>query len=202
MKGITPKEFINKINNFQKGLSFETKEILECMNDAHADYVRRIFVNGRNGNLQKIGQYSTKPMLIGRKTFDGLKSTYKIRKDAEWRTVNTRKGKRRLAVLQGGYKEFRQITGRQTATVDLRLRGTLYTDVANGVPRRSMNVASYKLQKRNKFVVFSGVSNEENSRKLQGHIERYGDVTFKADKVMLRNLGKCLAFNSVKLLLK
>ena len=202
MKGLTPKQFINKVNRFQKGLSFETKEILECMNDAHADYVRRIFINGRNGNLQKIGQYSTKPMLIGRKTFSGLKSGYKIKKGSEWRTVNTPKGSRRLAVLDGGYKEFRQITGRQIATVDLRLRGTLYTDVANGVPRRSMRVNSYKLQKRNKFVVFSGVSNQENAKKIEGHIKRYGQITFKADKLMLRNLGKCLAFNSVKLLTK
>lgn len=205
MKGLTPKQFIAKLDRFQKGLSFETKEIKECIYDAHADYVRRIFINGRDANLSRIGQYSTKDMLVGRKTFRGLKSEYKFDKDSQWVTVNTRKGNRRLAVLKGGYKEFRSIVGRRTDTVDLKLRGMLYTDVANGIPREikpGQQVNKYKMYKNGKYILYNGVSNDENAKKIEGHVKRYGVETFKADKLMLRNLGKCLAYNSVKLLIK
>lgn len=93
---------------------------------ARGEMLERIFTNGQASNGSKIGDYSTRPMLVGFKSFinAGPARAFFAEKP-RWVTVQTQRGPRRLAIMQGGYKELRQREGRVTAFVNLRREGRL-----------------------------------------------------------------------------
>ena len=81
---------------------------------------RRVYTEGEDVDGGKIGKYSTKPTLVGAKSFIKKASVNKVfgkgkNKKLQWRTVNGH----RLAILPGGYKQIRQIEGFETAHVNL-----------------------------------------------------------------------------------
>lgn len=102
---------------------------------------RRVFYLGKSAGGDSIGQYSTKPMLVGSSTFTRYGSqvpgraavsavfgSRRKRASRKWVTVNGH----RLAVLSGGYKEFRRLLGRDTSKVNLNLTGDLFRAVVSG----------------------------------------------------------------------
>lgn len=56
---MTVKEYQKKLDKRLSEISFTNQTLRECVNDTHADYVQRIFVNGRRSNLTQIGQYKS-----------------------------------------------------------------------------------------------------------------------------------------------
>ena len=93
-------------------------------------YLRRIFNEGKATDNELIGLYSTKPMLTGSKNFinQGRAQSF-FKKKNEWKTIKTPKGKQALALIPGGYKEFRQLNGFQSDKVDLEFRGDLFRSI-------------------------------------------------------------------------
>jgi hypothetical protein len=96
---------------------------------------RRIFNSGIASDGSKIGNYSTRPILVGASSFANkskarnvLGSKKRRRDEIDWRTV---KG-RRLAVFPGGYKQLRRVQGFQTAYVDLEVNGDLRRSIVVG----------------------------------------------------------------------
>jgi hypothetical protein len=90
----------------------------------------RVYTKGNNTDGQQIGQYSTKSTLIGATSFRKKESVNKVfgkkkNKNLSWVTV---KGNR-LAVLQGGYKEIRNIDGDETAFVNLKRTGKMFKEL-------------------------------------------------------------------------
>jgi len=87
----------------------------------------RIHNEGKNVRETQIGKYSTKPTLIGAKSFRKKSTANKIfgskkkRSELKWRKV---KGKS-LAILPGGYKQIRALDGDKTSFVNLSRTGKL-----------------------------------------------------------------------------
>lgn len=93
---------------------------------------KRIFVDGKNSNDTKIGDYSTKPMLVGAKSFinKGTADKFFKRKDNKWKTIQRGGNNYPLAVLDGGYKELRRLTPRKVDFVNLKYTDDLFFDFA------------------------------------------------------------------------
>lgn len=138
---------VNKLAGLDAFMRREAKLITgEVIGTYFGEYVSRIFNEGKASDKTPIGQYSTKPMLVGAKSFmnktkanaffSSEKAKNKKNKgDSGWRTIKTEKGFERLKLIEGGYKEFRALNGLQTSEVDLTFRGDLFRSVKLDVKR-------------------------------------------------------------------
>lgn len=138
---------VNKLAGLDAFMRREAKLITgEVIGTYFGEYVSRIFNEGKASDKTPIGQYSTKPMLVGAKSFmnktkanaffSSEKAKNKKNKgDSGWRTIKTEQGFERLKLIEGGYKEFRALNGLQTSEVDLTFRGDLFRSVKLDVKR-------------------------------------------------------------------
>lgn len=138
---------VNKLAGLDAFMRREAKLITgEVIGNYFGEYVSRIFNEGKASDKTPIGQYSTKPMLVGAKSFmnktkanaffSSEKAKNKKNKgDSGWRTIKTEQGFERLKLIEGGYKEFRALNGLQTSEVDLTFRGDLFRSVKLDVKR-------------------------------------------------------------------
>jgi hypothetical protein len=123
--------------NSLKTLDMMLREIATTI---YANNIRRIHNKGLAVNESRIGNYSTKPTLIGAKSFTTKAAANKafalikreqkaasknVKGASKWVTV---KGKH-LAELSGGYKQIRQLEGKATSVVNLNRTGTLQDDL-------------------------------------------------------------------------
>lgn len=127
----------NLINKMDSIIDLLNKEMINAeevaMRQLIAKYTERIFNRGSASDETRIGNYSTKPMLTGSKNFINVtKATNFFKTKPEFRKVKTPKGNRALAVVKGGYSEFRTLNGLQNAFVDLEFRGDLFRSIQVG----------------------------------------------------------------------
>lgn len=164
---------VNKLAGLDAFMRREAKLITgEVIGTYFGEYVSRIFNEGKASDKTPIGQYSTKPMLVGAKSFmnktkanaffSSEKAKNKKNKgDSGWRTIKTEQGFERLKLIEGGYKEFRALNGLQTSEVDLTFRGDLFRSVKLDVKRFAIGFNSILqkakadyLEERFKKVIF------------------------------------------------
>lgn len=145
----------------------------------------RITKTGIDADGQKYKPYSTKPILVGAKSFTGKPSAadgYLSRKKTAWRTIGGSSGYAaylsasagnktsdkgvHLAILPGGYKQLRELQGRQTAFVDFSMSGSMWKDI---------DIIS-KQNEHQKGVVIIGAKDEDEKKKLEGNTKRKGDI--------------------------
>jgi len=124
----------------------------------------RVHDTGIDAKGNKYASYSTKPTLVGDKTFafkfasQALLGSKSKRKKLEWRTV---KGKH-LAILPGGYEKIRQLQNRQINHVDFSVTQRMWQDI---------NV----IKSTNNSVTI-GAKEDLNKKKLSGNTARKGDI--------------------------
>mgnify|MGYP006921349274 CR=1 FL=1 len=133
---------------------------------------KRVQETGTNAKGTKFPAYSTKPMLIGSSSFPTKAVGQKVfgskekRKSMEWRTLGEGEDAKRLAILQGGYKEWRALMGRQTGHVDFSVSNEMWNDI---------NVIS-KQSDHAKGIAIIGAKKDSEKRKLEGNTKRKGDI--------------------------
>jgi hypothetical protein len=193
---LTPQQQADKLNLFIGNFDNLIADTFESATlNLLTDIKTRVFGEHEDTSGGKLGQYSTKPTLIGAKSFinKGGANTFfeaqKKKEDGKWRTV---KGKH-LFVLDGGYKELRQIQGRQTAEIDLQYsfelaKSGLTTKIGSGVYQvkfanlLSQNKGRGFEKRRGKKVFYA--SNEEQKKatsfvgkKIVGELKKaFGNV--------------------------
>lgn len=148
-------------------------------------FVERIFVFGLDAKNMKIGEYSTKSMLTGSKNFrtpsDAKEFFGKIKgapksksgktkgdlkyNSIGWVSVKTATGLKRLAIVPGGYKEFRSLNQLQNQFVDLNFRGDLKFSVVLGDDNMGFNnleqfQKAMKLEAKYKTPIFTATPEE------------------------------------------
>lgn len=133
MAELTPEQFKKKMQNYAQDLiKTQIDTVAEIGSTLNGEIKARIFNRGINANQRKIGQYSTAPMLIGSSGFINKSSANKVlgskakRRKLDWVTL---KGKKKLAVLKGGYREFRSLNKRENSYVDLQFKGDLLRSI-------------------------------------------------------------------------
>jgi hypothetical protein len=167
---VTFQEYDKKLNGVIKDLETGAhgQVMVEMALNALTLIKQRVQTKGVDSGGSKYKPYSTKPMLVGGKSFiqksaaSALLGSKKKRKDLEWRTVNGHK----LALLPGGYKQFRDMQGRQTSFVDFTFTGGMWKDI---------NVVS-KTTDHQKGLAIIGARNAKYKDVLAGNTKRKGDI--------------------------
>jgi hypothetical protein len=135
----------------------------------------RVQETGINANGQKFAPYSTKPMLVGAKSFRAKKYATQMlgskpkRKELEWRTV----GGHKLAILQGGYAELRRLQNMQTDHVDFSVTNEMWNDI--NVRKDGSGLVSNQSDHM-QGVAIIGAKLEKEKKKLAGNTKRKGDI--------------------------
>ena len=167
---MTPQEFNKKLDKTVKDIqNNHNGTIMASVGLIALTLLRqRVQEKGINAEGQKYKAYSTKPTLVGCKTFvqksacAALLGSKPKRKDLEWRTINGH----RLAILPGGYKQIRELQGRQTDHVDFSVTNDMWNDI---------NVIS-KPTDHQKGIAIIGAKKEKEKQKLAGNTARRGDI--------------------------
>jgi hypothetical protein len=183
-------KFTDIINDLQGG------ELGKIMFDIGA-YARRwiyfrITETGLDSEGREYKSYSTKDMLVGCKTFRAKDCTsFFSSPSIEWKSLRKKgvqkpaKGEHnkkddywRLAVLKGGYKQLRDLSGKQSDHVDFFFSGRMWQDI---------NIIS-TYDEANQGVVRIGARKEEEKVKLSGNTARRGEI-LKLSQPELRELS-------------
>lgn len=145
--------------------------MLEVAETANTLIKDRIISRGVNAEGEQFPPYSTTPMLANcssmtQSACNAKTGSKEKRKELKWVTLK-RGGKNvRLFELAGGYKEFRELHGRQTGFVDFAFSGRMWADV---------HVVSGDDEHKIGRARISTLS-EEQMKKLAGNTERKGTI--------------------------
>lgn len=154
-------DLIRRLRELGKSLEARKLEILTIAGQEQlAMMLERIFEKGLGSNGNKIGNYSTDAIYV--------KSPFPQVTNSRLNKIGkTGKSTKSTTYLKGGYKEFRDRTGRQTQTVDLNLTGSLF---------KSVTLGRYK----DGVVIFF---NQKGSiAKAKGNEDRFGKDIFSPTK--------------------
>jgi hypothetical protein len=119
--------FSDAINRIKYKVNINPKELDKVLKVAatsvQGTMMRRVFNNGKDSKNGMIGSYSTRPTLVGRSSFVNKSAWDRVFKTKKYKWVTFRG--RKLKVLTGGYKQIRQIEGKETVSVNLTRTGKL-----------------------------------------------------------------------------
>ncbi|MEN6568981.1 MAG: hypothetical protein ABFC18_03110 [Rikenellaceae bacterium] len=160
--------------------------MIQIGNDALYKIKERIQGSGVNAKGEKFKPYSTKEMLVGGKSFRKKDATmFFNRKGLDWKSLrkpgvgkppegkhNKKSDYVRLAVLPGGYKQLREISGLQASFVDF----TFTTDMWSNI-----GIVS-DVAEANKGIVRISAKTEKEKKKLEGNTARRGNILELSDK--------------------
>lgn len=128
---------------------------------------QRVQETGTNADGGKYKPYSRKPMLANCSTMtlsacNSIAGSKDKRRGMEWRTVKGHK----LFILPGGYKQYRELHGRQTAFVDFMFSGRMWSNIS---------VISNQSEHQ-KGIAVIGAKADEEKKVLAGNTKRRGDI--------------------------
>jgi len=148
----------------------------------------RVVNTGINAEGTPFSPYSTKPMLancsskyMSAAVCNQLAGSKEKRKELKWVTISKTNKPARVFVIEGGYKEFRDLHGRQTNHVDFTWTGEMMGNLqANGAQGDGVQVISSDDEHRQGHARIGTLSEEQNT-KLAGNTERRGDILMLSD---------------------
>jgi hypothetical protein len=154
---------IQQTQNFDNG-----QTIIKVAAEATRLIKTRIQETGIDAKGDKFRAYSTKPMLVGCKSFiqkdkcTKLFGSKKKRKELEWRTVNGH----HLAILEGGYKELRAMQGRRVDITNFSMTNDMWNDI-NVISGAGDHISG---------MAIIGARKLSEKKKLEGNTKRFGDI--------------------------
>lgn len=138
-----------------------TRIVVPTVNELLAKIKNRIIQKGENSIGGKIGNYGTNPAYYSKNQFV-KQSSFKPQGKTGKRTIST-------MYLPAGYKQLRQIQGRESSQVNLQYTGS--------------TLLSYQLQALPKYVVI-GFLSKEASQIRQANEKKYGKVFYATNEEM------------------
>jgi len=141
--------------------------MVQMANEALALNKMRVQEKGEDPKGKKYKAYSKKPMLTNRKAmtnaaYSSIAGSKKKRQELDWVTLNSY----RLFELPNGYKQFRELHGRQTGFVDFTFTGRMWGNVKLVSDRTELNSG----------VAVIKTTEELQKKKLEGNTERRGEI--------------------------
>ena len=180
------KELEKRLSRFKSELdSFPQWADAVLGNTALSLISRRVVTKGLAPDEAPYKPYSTKPILVGAKSFRTKAAAQTVfgsptkRKAMQWRTINRGGSNYRLAILPGGYKEIRRIEGSQVDHKSFFRSGEMW---------KSIHVLGTRSVGDGRFVTTVGTAVDLSNKKLEGNQEREGKeilmVSAKEEKVL------------------
>jgi len=143
--------------------------MVSIASDALVTIRERIKESGTNAEGGQYPPYSTNPMLSGCKNFiqKAACERYVKKDDTKWVMIDRGTPQMRpLFVIPGGYKEFREIQGRQTGFVDFSFSNRMW----NNIKIVSDN------SEHNQGIARIAATTDEDKKKLEGNTKRKGKI--------------------------
>lgn len=94
-----------------------------------AEYKQRIFYEGLDSSGSAIGQYSVNPFYINPLTLTTVSASGIAPEGKNGQKVFKNGNPHKTKYLTQGYKQLRDLTGRQSGTVDLNFSGSLFQSI-------------------------------------------------------------------------
>jgi len=182
--------------DFQKNLG---NTMIQIGNDALEALKLRIQKTGIDANGQKYRPYSTESMLVGKKGFKNQSHASKIfgkqkNRELKWVTLdklNSSGKKIRLAVLEGGYKKFRDLNNLQSGFVDFTFTTNMWSNIGIVSSRSEADKGTVKI----------AAKSEKEKKKLEGNTARRGDILALSNKE-IDELVKRFGMNIQQIIIK
>ena len=130
---------------------------------------QRIVNTGTASDGQKYKPYSSKPILVGAKSFRTKAAAATIfgtpakRRSADWRTIDRGGTYYRLVLLPGGYKQIRTIESSQVAHKSFLRTGEMWL---------SIHTLGTKPEGGGRFITTVGTKVDLSNKKLEGNMKR------------------------------
>jgi hypothetical protein len=174
---MTPEEHTRSMRETVRKIQSGMGDIMGSLGMSALGLIKnRIFERGTNAEGEQFKPYSTKPTLtncsaLTTSACSRIAGGKGKRKELKW--VTLKKGDRniRLFELPGGYKEYRELHGRQTDHVDFSLSGTMW---------KNIDLIS-DFSQHDRGVAIIGAKGEDNKKKLEGNTKRRGDILDLSD---------------------
>jgi len=201
----TTESIRKQIDKELKQLSKTEKVAIQIGTTLLSETTERIFSRGLNSKGRKIGNYSTRPTLAGATSFANKKGANKYfgskkkRKAQDWKTVNSSSQALHLIVIQGGYSEIRQASGRPTGSVNLDFTGQFRASYTSTLEKKNIGVIGF-LDIKRKNNLRTATSKTKNGEILASIESKYGNV-FGLTKKELKIVDK-LMDNELKIKIK
>ena len=143
------------------------QKVLQAGSVLVKDISMRLVTKGVDYKGEKFSSYSTKPMLTSGITTKSqtVGNRYWKKKDTKWRTILSRGRMVHLFILDGGYKELRQIEDLQVTHKDFKFTGMMWNQF--GVKRFT----------KNSFTI--GGTTDTSQKKIDGNSQREGRSIIK-----------------------
>lgn len=146
---------------------------------------RRVRQKGEKSEGGQFKPYSSKPTLIGASSFTSKTHSDKVfgkekNKALDWVTYRGHK----LAVMPGGYKQIREVEGRQTDHKDFERTSALW---------QSIHVIGTKETAPGRYQTSVGTENPASINKMQGIIDREASELLSLSDSEAQNLSNVLA---------
>lgn len=174
---MTIQELNSKFDNIIKNLHGDKLgEIMAVIGESAVTKIReRILKTGVDAEGQKYTPYSTKPMLSGCSNLnvsvcERLIGSKPKRENKKWVTIdkiNKKTGKKiHLFEIPGGYKELRELHGRQTGFVDFAFSGRMWQNIKLIKDQSDLN----------RGIAIIRATTPEDEKKLAGNTKRRTDI--------------------------
>ena len=140
----------------------------------------RVTKTGKDADGSGYPPYSTKPMLANRTgmttgAYSSIAGSKKKRKELDWVTIKGHK----LFEIPGGYKQYRELAGRQTGFVDFTLSGKMWSNIKLTSDKSELNTG----------VAVIKATTELDKAKLAGNTERKGEILELSKSELARIAG-------------
>ena len=186
---MTPKEAVNEIKLIVDTIDENLLKVMDgALNNLYGEFMERIFNDRKDANESSLGQYSTKPTLIGAKSFRNKGESDRFFKSktkdenskSNWRTL---KNGKKAFILNGGYKELRSVQGLQVGEIDLQYRKELLKSIAPNVEAGRFTIE---------------ITSEKEFKKARGFEKRKGKSVFFASEKETENAFNYISENLFK----
>ena len=140
--------------------------VVQSMTELQADFIQRVFVDGKDSDGQLLGTYSEKPNYFSKEKFV-RKSAFKAQGkngDTAFKVVTRQ---RKTMYLPQGYKQLREVQARPTDHVNLDYSGSLKN--------------AYRVFKFGSEVLL-GQNDRVEHEKIQGLTERFSEFQSLTDE--------------------
>jgi hypothetical protein len=167
------KDLVNRLSQLSNQINSEYPQWASTVLGvtAFAMLKQRVVNKGVASDGSSFSPYSTKPILVGAKSFRTKAAAQSVfgskdkRKTLEWKTIDRGGAKYRLALLPGGYKQIRTIEGSQVGHKSFLRSGEMWL---------SIHVEGTRQEGQGKFVTTVGSEVELTNKKLAGNEAREG----------------------------
>jgi hypothetical protein len=191
---LTFDEYNIKLNNVIQAMSSDANGALmvEVASDALALIRKRVIDSGVDAEGAKYEPYSTRPFFVPKAdmsldAYNKLAGSKTKRRELKWATFDGV----RMVQIPGGYKEFRELHGRQTGFVDFSFSGRMWANI---------KITSNFLEHAQGVARISATQ-QENKDKLAENTKRRGDI-LNLSKTEIKDLSEIYNMGIVQIFTK